>query len=62
MWWDPYASDPAEMITGSETVVAQPDGSIELAVDGLTRDVALKLSDVYSYTHAQYLPLVLSEY
>jgi hypothetical protein len=62
VWWDPYASDPAEMVTGAESVVAQPDGSLALAVNDLRRDVALKITEQHSFSHAYYLPLVMSEY
>jgi len=57
VWWDPYATDPAEMITGSNPVVARPNGTLELAVDDLERDVALKIVQEYAYSDACYLPL-----
>jgi hypothetical protein len=60
VWWDPYAHHPARLIAGSESIIAQPDGTIEFAVSGLARDVALKIFESPSYSHASYLPLVLS--
>jgi uncharacterized repeat protein (TIGR01451 family) len=43
-WWDPYASDPAGPGPDSESkIVTQPDGSIALTVQGLERDLALKV-------------------
>lgn len=60
VWWDPYAADPAEQITGTEAVLAQPDGTIELNISGLSRDVALKISEIPSSSRAPYyLPLTL---
>ena len=58
VWWNPYASDLAEMITRSESIVAEPDGTIELFVNDLARDVALKVFDPVT----SYLPMVLSGY
>jgi hypothetical protein len=61
-WWDPYARDGAPMIIGSESVSAQHDGSLEIDVGDLTRDVALKIAELRSYSDAHYLPLVTREY
>jgi hypothetical protein len=58
VWWDPYAPDPAEMITGSEKIIARPGGSIILAVHDLRRDAALKIVELDSFSHSSYLPLV----
>jgi len=56
-WWDPYASDPAEQMLGTESLVAQPDGSIVLAVNDLATDLAVKVSEV----HTCFLPLILKD-
>jgi hypothetical protein len=55
VWWNPYAPDLAGLITGSESIIAQPDGTITLPISDLARDVALKVFE--PRTH--YLPLVL---
>jgi len=53
-WWDAYQPDPTEQIVGLESFVAQPDGSIEIAVDNLTKDLAVKILAVSEL----YLPLI----
>lgn len=60
VWWDPYASESAAMIAGSEFVTAQPDGTIDITVSSLARDVALKASEVYTFSNVCYLPLAYS--
>jgi hypothetical protein len=42
-WWDTWESDPAQQPASTEFVVAQPDGSITVAVYGLGSDIALKI-------------------
>lgn len=42
-WWDPYQPDQAQQIVRTETVVAQPNGSIAVSVSDLASDVALKI-------------------
>jgi hypothetical protein len=61
VWWDPYAPDPAGMVIGSQSIIAQPDGTISLAVDGLARDVALKVFEPQAYAHTHYLPLIVGK-
>jgi hypothetical protein len=57
-WWDPYASDPAEPSADSESlIIAHSDGSIALSIDGLERDLALKV--LRASTSICHLPLVL---
>jgi hypothetical protein len=62
VWWDPYAPDLTELITGSESVIAQPDGTITLPIHGLERDVALKVFESHAYTSTYYLPLVIGRH
>ena len=42
-WWDPYQTDKAQQVTGSETIVAQGNGVLVIPVSNLTTDVALKI-------------------
>jgi len=42
-WWDPYQADQTQQIIGSDTIVAQADGSISLLVTNLATDVSLKI-------------------
>jgi hypothetical protein len=42
-WWDPYQANKLQQIIGSDTVVAQADGSISIRVTNLATDVALKI-------------------
>jgi len=53
-WWDAYQPDPTEQIVGLESFVAQPDGSIEIVVDNLATDLAVKILAVSEF----YLPLI----
>jgi hypothetical protein len=42
-WWDPYQTNKLQQIIGSDTNVAQADGSISIPVANLVTDVALKI-------------------
>ena len=42
-WWDTYQSDPARQIIKTETLTAASDGSLEVNVNDLTSDVAVKI-------------------
>lgn len=42
-WWDTFQTDPTQQILRSETLVAQNDGSLAIAVANLSADVAVKL-------------------
>jgi hypothetical protein len=56
-WWDPYAGLDAEPVVGTEVTSARADGTVELTVSGLERDVALKI--VRTDLEHVYLPLAL---
>jgi hypothetical protein len=62
VWWDPYAADAAGSVIGSEQIIAQPGGTIALSVDGLARDVALKVFESHLQAHVHYLPLVVGRH
>jgi len=56
--WDPYSSDPTEPNPDSTSmIVPQSDGSIVLTVEGLERDLALKVFRASTY----HLPLILKD-
>jgi len=61
-WWDPYATAAAgEEVFTESLVTAQPDGTLLLAVDGLERDVAVKVSSssVSVMVFRCYLPMAI---
>jgi hypothetical protein len=45
-WWDAYQTDKAQQIVRTESILAQPDGSILIPVDDLSTDVAIKVIDL----------------
>lgn len=55
-WWDTYQTDPALQVLGVERLTARPDGSIQLQVNDLVSDFAVKISPGYRI----YLPLNIS--
>jgi hypothetical protein len=42
-WWDTYQPDPSLQVVGTDTSVAQADGSITIRIDNLTTDLAVKI-------------------
>jgi hypothetical protein len=42
-WWDTYQPNPSRQIIKTETLVANPDGTLEIPVKGLTSDIAVKI-------------------
>jgi hypothetical protein len=42
-WWDTFQTDPTRQILRTETLVAQRDGSLIIAVANLDKDIAVKL-------------------
>jgi hypothetical protein len=56
-WWDPYAGPGTDPIVRTEPKEARADGTIVLSVQGLERDVALKI--VRADLEHVYLPLTL---
>jgi hypothetical protein len=40
-WWDTYQSIPARQIVKTETLVANPDGTLDILVENLTSDIAV---------------------
>jgi hypothetical protein len=58
-WWDPYAGPEGEAVVAQEVRLARPDGTLVLLVEGLVRDIALKIAPV---DLAQvYLPVMLMD-
>ena len=56
-WWDPYTSS---LFAYSRSLVTSSlDGSLQLDVDELTRDVAVKIFSFKSYQY--YLPLIIKQ-
>jgi len=43
-WWDTYQPDKARQILDRRTVVARPNGTLSIQVEGLATDVALKIA------------------
>jgi len=43
-WWDPYQPDESQQVLSTETLKAQSDGSLVLAVQALVRDIAVKIT------------------
>ena len=44
-WWDTYLADAANQIMQRGEIVAQADGTLQLSVENLTADIAVKLFD-----------------
>jgi hypothetical protein len=42
-WWDTYQPIPARQIVQTETLVANPDGTLDIPVENLTSDIAIKI-------------------
>jgi len=54
-WWNPYSEAGGAYETSLAT--ARADGTLEIAVDGLARDVAVKVAP--TAVHRTYLPLAV---
>jgi hypothetical protein len=59
-WWDTYQPDPSRQVLRSESVHAQPDGSLRLMVQDLSTDVAVKIRPNWTASTWFYFPLLLS--
>jgi hypothetical protein len=46
-WWDTRQSNPSHAIISESLAVAQADGSLTIAVNNLTSDIAVKISSAY---------------
>lgn len=42
-WWDTYQPDQTRQITGTETIIANAEGTLTIAVNSLATDIALKI-------------------
>lgn len=45
-WWDTYQPDPTLQVIGTDTYVAQSDGSITVVIDNLQTDLAFKVAPI----------------
>lgn len=44
VWWDTYAVDPDDQLLNTETLDADPDGVLNIPIQNLTSDLALKIA------------------
>ncbi|MEJ2749455.1 MAG: hypothetical protein P8183_16355, partial [Anaerolineae bacterium] len=56
-WWDTNQPDPTQQITGTDLLIAQPNGSLVLTVNGLAGDTAVKISP-YADPQFLFLPVI----
>jgi len=57
-WWDPYAKPGEPAVVKSQVLTAAPDGTLDLAVNNLLSDIAVRLRVKVFSDKPIYLPLI----